>query len=360
MRSVAPHIWMFNDGPKVFQCRKRQEVCCNISMKYCSMNFVIVSMPQAARGLLQLLDYYTVRTDLWEFQCRKRQEVCCNLLLCRQSRQRLVRFQCRKRQEVCCNSDNIYFFNWLSKVSMPQAARGLLQHWLCNRANPSTAGFNAASGKRSVATIRFRIWWSEQYVSMPQAARGLLQLSTSLSMIHAQSCFNAASGKRSVATKDCPNDYIELFTGFNAASGKRSVATVWPQWCNWGTAGCFNAASGKRSVATPVLTMLDMTHGSFNAASGKRSVATLCPGSRMNTGLKMRFWTTSTKKHPFGTFFAWTPFRFLVKNRLHPLLLKGSTCPWIFWTTYPRFDLFSRLSNCLSVYTFLLGSSSAW
>ena len=109
------------------------------------------------------------------FQCRKRQEVCCNLLLCRQSRQRLVRFQCRKRQEVCCNSDNIYFFNWLSKVSMPQAARGLLQHWLCNRANPSTAGFNAASGKRSVATIRFRIWWSEQYVSMPQAARGLLQ-----------------------------------------------------------------------------------------------------------------------------------------------------------------------------------------
>ena len=175
MRSVAPHIWMFNDGPKVFQCRKRQEVCCSISMKYCSMNFVIVSMPQAARGLLQLLDYYTVRTDLWEFQCRKRQEVCCNLLLCRQSRQRLVRFQCRKRQEVCCNSDNIYFFNWLSKVSMPQAARGLLQHWLCNRANPSTAGFNAASGKRSVATIRFRIWWSEQYVSMPQAARGLLQ-----------------------------------------------------------------------------------------------------------------------------------------------------------------------------------------
>ena len=157
MRSVAPHIWMFNDGPKVFQCRKRQEVCCSISMKYCSMNFVIVSMPQAARGLLQLLDYYTVRTDLWEFQCRKRQEVCCNLLLCRQSRQRLVRFQCRKRQEVCCNSDNIYFFNWLSKVSMPQAARGLLQHWLCNRANPSTAGFNAASGKRSVATIRFRI-----------------------------------------------------------------------------------------------------------------------------------------------------------------------------------------------------------
>ena len=220
------------------------------------------------------------------FQCRKRQEVCCNLLLCRQSRQRLVRFQCRKRQEVCCNSDNIYFFNWLSKVSMPQAARGLLQHWLCNRANPSTAGFNAASGKRSVATIRFRIWWSEQYVSMPQAARGLLQLSTSLSMIHAQSC--------------------------------------------------------------------------FNAASGKRSVATLCPGSRMNTGLKMRFWTTSTKKHPFGTFFAWTPFRFLVKNWLQPLLLKGSTCPWFVWTTYPRFDPFSRLSNCLLVYTFLLGSSSAW
>ena len=298
MRSVAPHIWMFNDGPKVFQCRKRQEVCCSISMKYCSMNFVIVSMPQAARGLLQLLDYYTVRTDLWEFQCRKRQEVCCNLLLCRQSRQRLVCFQCRKRQEVCCNSDNIYFFNWLSKVSMPQAARGLLQHWLCNRANPSTAGFNATRGKRSVATIRFRIWWSEQYVSMPQAARGLLQLSTSLSMIHAQSCFNAASGKRSVATKDCPNDYIELFTGFNAASGKRSVAT-------------------------------------------------LCPGSRMNTGLKMRFWTTSTKKHPFGTFFAWTPFRFLVKNWLQPLLLKGSTCPWFVWTTYPRFDPFSRLSNCL-------------
>ena len=197
------------------------------------------------------------------FQCRKRQEVCCNLLLCRQSRQRLVRFQCRKRQEVCCNSDNIYFFNWLSKVSMPQAARGLLQHWLCNRANPSTAGFNAASGKRSVAT------------------------------------------------KDCPNDYIELFTGFNAASGKRSVAT-------------------------------------------------LCPGSRMNTGLKMRFWTTSTKKHPFGTFFAWTPFRFLVKNWLQPLLLKGSTCPWFVWTTYPRFDPFSRLSNCLLVYTFLLGSSSAW
>ena len=175
MRSVAPHIWMFNDGPKVFQCRKRQEVCCSISMKYCSMNFVIVSMPQAARGLLQLLDYYPVRTDLWDFLCRKRQEVCGNLLLRRQSRQRLVRFQCRKRQEVCCNSDNIYFFNWLSKVSMPQAARGLLQHWLCNRANPSTAGFNAASGKRSVATIRFRIWWSEQYVSMPQAARGLLQ-----------------------------------------------------------------------------------------------------------------------------------------------------------------------------------------
>ena len=168
-----------------------------------------------------------------------------------------------------------------------QAAWGLL-HPTSGCSTMARRCFNAASGKRSVATC------------YSVASRG-----------SGWSGFNAASGKRSVATKDCPNDYIELFTGFNAASGKRSVAT-------------------------------------------------LCPGSRMNTGLKMRFWTTSTKKHPFGTFFAWTPFRFLVKNWLQPLLLKGSTCPWFVWTTYPRFDPFSRLSNCLLVYTFLLGSSSAW
>ena len=175
MRSVAPHIWMFNDGPKVFQCRKRQEVCCSISMKYCSMNFVIVSMPQAARGLLQLLDYYTVRTDLWEFQCRKRQEVCCNLLLCRQSRQRLVRFQCRKRQEVCCNIDFVIEQIRRLQVSMPQAARGLLQQYGFVSGGPSNTFQCRKRQEVCCNSPQVYQWYTLNHVSMPQAARGLLQ-----------------------------------------------------------------------------------------------------------------------------------------------------------------------------------------
>ena len=111
-----------------FQCRKRQEVCCN-----------------TATGMMILL-------VLLEFQCRKRQEVCCNILkTTRRSvcimgfnaasgkrsvatpssrfilKTRHRSFQCRKRQEVCCNNKE-KFLGWIERVSMPQAARGLLQH----------------------------------------------------------------------------------------------------------------------------------------------------------------------------------------------------------------------------------------
>ena len=130
---------------------KRQEVCCSISMKYCSMNFVIVSMPQAARGLLQLLDYYTVRTDLWEFQCRKRQEVCCNntvsyLVV------RAIRFNAASGKRSVATAWLLHGKDGFMGVSMPQAARGLLQL-------VTLSPVAAAAGQ----------------VSMPQAARGLLQ-----------------------------------------------------------------------------------------------------------------------------------------------------------------------------------------
>ena len=103
-RSVATVIiYIFSIGLVKFQCRKRQEVCCN-------------------KGLPERL----YRAVHW-FQCRKRQEVCCNINAIAVGMGKME-FQCRKRQEVCCNSHKLSDRNKKKGVSMPQAARGLLQH----------------------------------------------------------------------------------------------------------------------------------------------------------------------------------------------------------------------------------------
>ena len=70
-------IYIFSIGLVKFQCRKRQEVCCNIDFVIEQIRRLQVSMPQAARGLLQQYGFVSGGPSN-TFQCRKRQEVCCN------------------------------------------------------------------------------------------------------------------------------------------------------------------------------------------------------------------------------------------------------------------------------------------
>ena len=103
-RSVATVIiYIFSIGLVKFQCRKRQEVCCNIDFVIEQIRRLQVSMPQAARGLLQQYGFVSGGPSN-TFQCRKRQEVCCNKGLPERLYRAVHWFQCRKRQEVCCNT----------------------------------------------------------------------------------------------------------------------------------------------------------------------------------------------------------------------------------------------------------------
>ncbi len=96
-------IYIFSIGLVKFQCRKRQEVCCNIDFVIEQIRRLQVSMPQAARGLLQQYGFVSGGPSN-TFQCRKRQEVCCNKGLPERLYRAVHWFQCRKRQEVCCNT----------------------------------------------------------------------------------------------------------------------------------------------------------------------------------------------------------------------------------------------------------------
>ena len=166
------HTYFWHNG---FQCRTRQVVGCNYYLAYIT-NDIIVSMPHAAGGRLQLYLLVLIGEIVLVFQCRTRQVVGCN---------------------------GFDYTDGLGHTNCFNAARG---RWsvATKQSQFITAihyfRFNAARGRWSVATLLEASTVLELMVSMPHAAGGRLQQVKTCRQNYLAACFNAARGRWSVAT----------------------------------------------------------------------------------------------------------------------------------------------------------------